>query len=168
MAEKCSWTDRVITAGDSIDGEMLRHLESCSVCRAERFAQDELVAAFRGAARPALSPHFRSQLMGRITEERRRKRSMRRHLALLRLYWIFAAIVCGAVIINLTWVSPAALQSAPTLLAVALFALPICLVLIAIRVNPVELVFHALIGTADRSLPGSQWTDRDSAHFSRS
>lgn len=151
MAERCAWADRVITAGDSADEELLRHLESCSACRAERLAHDELTEAFRGTVRPALAPHFRSQLMTRIAEERRRQRSVRRRLTLLRSYWILAAMVCGAVIAKLGVSSSGAPQHAPVFFAFVLFAIPICVLLIAIRTNPVDLVFNTLMGTVDRS-----------------
>ena len=154
MADRCAWAERVIMVADPADQEVLRHMEACSECRAERFAHDELVAAFRGTTRPALSPHFRSHLMARIAQERQRRALARRHLTILRLYWVFAAVVCCVVLANLGLSSAHALQQAPLLFAVGLFVLPICAVLIAIRFNPVELLLRTLMGTAGTRLPG--------------
>lgn len=155
MADRCSWADRVVDSADSASDDVLRHLRSCPECQAERMAHEELLTAFRGTARPALSPHFRPQLMGRLEAERRHRKLMRRRFAILRSYWIFAAIVCAAVIGNLAMSSLDALQQVPVLFAAALFALPICVVLIALRINPAELVLHTL-RAADNRLPGPQ------------
>ena len=152
MAEKCPWIERVIDAADPLDAEVARHLESCAECGAERFAHDELLASFRGLARPALSPHFRPQLMVQLETERRRKRIARRRLVTLRLYWAAASVVCAAVLANLTWSSSASVQQVPVLFGIAAFVVPIGILLIAIRTNPFELILQTLAGTTENSL----------------
>lgn len=154
MAERCSWSDRVAGLVDGPGDETARHMESCPSCRAEGAAHDELVAAFRGAARPALSPHFRPQLMRRLKEERRRRHELRRRLVALRLYWLCAAIACAAVIVHLGWLPSDPALRAPVLLAIALFAVPIGALLIALRTNPVELVIRTLTGGMEEPASG--------------
>ena len=152
MAERCPWIDRVINATDSLDVEAARHVESCAECGAERFAHDELLAAFRGLARPVLSPHFRPHLMVRLETERRRRKIARRRLGALRLYWLAASVICSAVLANLTWSSPTSMQQAPVLFGIAAFVVPIAILLIAIRTNPFELILQTLTAAAEDSL----------------
>lgn len=152
MPNDCPWIERVINAGASLDAEVARHLESCAECAAERLAHDALLSAFRGLARPALSPHFRPHLMAKLETERRRKKIARRHLAVLRLYWLMASVICSAVLANLFWSSPASMQRAPVLFGIAVFVIPVAVLLIAIRTNPFELILQTLTGTAENSL----------------
>ena len=136
MADTCPWSERVVNAGDPIDAEVSRHAETCVECGAELFAHDQLIASFRGVARPSLSPHFRSRMMARVEMERRRKKIVRRRLVTLRLYWLAASIVCAAVLANLTLSSSISVQQSPILFGLAAFVLPIAVVLVAIRTNP--------------------------------
>ena len=149
MAERCPWSECVINAAEPIDADIQHHLEICTECAAERQAHDELLGAFRGIARPALSPHFRPQLMGRVAKERQRMKMTRRRLFALRLYWIVASVACAAVIANLTWSSSHALTQTPVLFAIAAFVVPIALLLIAIRTNPFELILQTMADTSD-------------------
>jgi anti-sigma factor RsiW len=149
MADQCPWNERVITAAEPFDADVQDHLASCARCVAERQAHDELLGAFRGIARPALSPHFRPQLMARVEKERRRKKIARRRLVTLRLYWIAASVVCAAVLANLTWSSSDAVKQTPVLFAIAAFVVPIALLLIALRTNPFELILQTMTGAAD-------------------
>jgi anti-sigma factor RsiW len=152
MAERCPWTERVINAAGPLDAEVARHVESCAECGAERFAHDELLAAFRGLPRPALPPHFRPHLMVRLETERRRRKISRRRLGALRLYWLAASVICSAVLANLTWSSPNPMQQAPVLFGIAAFVVPIAILLIAIRTNPFELILQTLTRNAADSL----------------
>ena len=149
MAEPCPWNERVINAAAPFEADVQHHLASCAECSAERYAHDELLGAFRGIARPALSPHFRPQLMARVDKERWRKRIVKRRLVTLRLYWIAASVVCAAVLANLTSSSSDAVTQTPVLFAIAAFVVPIALLLIAIRTNPFELILQTMMGTAD-------------------
>ena len=155
MAERCPWIERVINADASLDAEVARHVESCAECSAERFAHDELLAAFGGLARQALSPHFRPHLMVQLETERQRKRIARRRLVTLRLYWLAASVVCAAVLAHLTWSSPTSMQQAPVLFGIAAFVVPIAVLLIAIRTNPFELILQTATGAAENSLMGA-------------
>ena len=159
MAEECPWIDRVINAADSLDVEASRHAESCPECGAERLAHDELLAAFRGLARPALSPHFRRHVMAQLATERRRKSVARRRLIALRLYWMAASVICAAVLANLTWSSPAGISQATVLFGIAAFVVPIAIVLLAIRTDPFELILQTLAHTAEGSFVSP--TDHD-------
>jgi len=149
MAERCPWAERVVDAAEPFDEEVRHHLSSCAECAAERGTHDGLRGAFRGLARPALSPHFRSQLMVRVAEERRRKKIARRRLAALRLYWIAASVICAAVLANLTWSSSASVMQTPVLFAVAVFVVPIAILLLALRTNPFELILQTLAGNVE-------------------
>ncbi len=149
MAERCSWSERVITAAEPFDADVRDHLASCPRCAAERQAHDGLLGAFRGIARPALSPHFRPQLMARVEKERRRKKIARRRLVTLRLYWIAASVVCAAVLANLTWSSSEVATRAPVLFAIAAFVAPIAVLLIALRTDPFELILQTMTDTAE-------------------
>ena len=149
MAEPCPWSERVINAAEPIDDDIRHHLESCTECAAERLAHGELLGVFRGIARPALSPHFRPELMARVKKERRRKEMARRRLLALRLYWVAASVVCAAVLANLTWSSSDAVRQMPVLFAIAAFVVPIALLLIALRTNPFELILQTMTGTAE-------------------
>jgi len=147
MAERCPWTERAINGGDELDADVRQHVEGCTDCAAELEIHDQLVAAFRGIARPALSPHFRPQLMVQVARERPRKKIARRRLAILRAYWLAASVVCAAVLANLTWTSSDAMTQTPVLVAIGVFVVPIALLLIAIRTNPFELILQTLSGT---------------------
>jgi anti-sigma factor RsiW len=149
MAERCPWTERVLGAAEPVGADVRHHLETCTDCAAERQIHDELVGAFRGIARPALGPQFHPQLMARVAEERLRKKNVRRRLAVLRVYWLAASVVCVAVLANLTWSSPAAVTQTPVLFAIAAFVVPIALLLMALRTNPFELILQTLMGTAE-------------------
>jgi hypothetical protein len=100
-------------------------------------------------ARPALSPHFRPQLMARVKKEQRRKEMARQRLIALRLYWVVASLVCAAVLANLTWSSSDMVRQTPVLFAIAAFVVPIALLLIALRTNPFELILQTMTGTAE-------------------
>lgn len=154
MAERCSWSDRVVGLVDGPGEETARHIESCPGCRAQRAAHDDLVAAFRGAARPALSPHFRPQLMRRLKEERRRRHEIRGRLVALRLYWLCAAIACATVIVHLGWLPSDPTLRTPVLVALAVFVVPIGALLIALRTNPVDLVIRTLTGELEERASG--------------
>jgi anti-sigma factor RsiW len=147
MGESCPWTERVIEAADGHDPEVADHLGVCTECRAELSAHEELLQTFRGQVRPALSPHFNTQLMARVEKERRRQRIVRRRLMVLRLYWLAASVLCAAVFAHLAVSSPAGGPSAPVLLAIALFVVPMAALLIAIRTDPFELILRAMTGT---------------------
>ena len=149
MVERCLLSERVINAAEPIDADIRHHLESCTECAAERQAHGEILGAFRGVARPALSPHFQAQLMGRVAKERRRKKMARRRLLALRLYWVVASVACVAVLANLTWSSSDAIKQTPVLFAIAAFVVPIALVLIAIRTNPFELILLTMTDSAE-------------------
>jgi anti-sigma factor RsiW len=149
MAERCLWSERVVDAAEPIDTDIRHHLESCTECAAERQAHDELLGAFRGVARPALSPHFQVQLMVRVAKERRRKKMARRRLLALRLYWVVASVTCVAVLANLTWSSSDVIKQTPVLFAIAAFVVPIALVLIAIRTNPFVLILQTISGAEE-------------------
>jgi anti-sigma factor RsiW len=152
MPNDCPWIERVVNDAEPSDAEVARHLESCPTCAVERLTHDELLSAFEGLARPALTPHFRPHLMAKLETERRRKRIARRHLAVLRVYWLMASVICSAVLANLFWSSPASMQQAPVLFGIAVFVIPISVLLIAIRTNPFELILQTLTGTAENSL----------------
>jgi anti-sigma factor RsiW len=152
MAERCPWSERIIDATDAGDAEVIKHLDSCAECRAERVAHDSLLEAFRGHARPAFSPHFLPQLMARAKKERRRKRIVRRRLIVLRLYWLAASAVCAVVLSNLTLFSSTEVIQTPLLFAVAMFAVPIAILLVAIRTDPFELILRTMTGTAENGL----------------
>lgn len=147
MAERCPWIERVINDVEPFDPDVQDHLGSCAACAAERRVHEDLLGAFRGIARPTLSPHFRPQLMARIEEERRRKKIAHRRLATLRLYWVIASVVCAAVLADLTWSSSEVLTQTPVLFAIVAFVVPIALVLIAIRTNPFELILQTMMGS---------------------
>ena len=152
MAKTCPWTERVINAADSPDAEVAGHLETCPECGTERFAHDQLLEAFSGVTRPALSPHFRPQLMAQLETERRRKRIARRRLVALRLYWLAASVICAAVLANFTLSSSTSILQAPALFGIAAFVLPIAILLIAIRTNPFELILQTMTPTVEDSL----------------
>jgi hypothetical protein len=90
--------------------------------------------------------------MAQLETERRRKKLVRRRLVTLRLYWLAASVICSAVLANLLWSAPASMQQAPVLFGIAIFLLPIAVLLIAIRTNPFELILQTLSGTAEHSL----------------
>ncbi len=151
MDERCAWVDRVISATDSLDTEVEDHLAACPQCAAERQAHDALLGTFREIGRPALSPHFRPQLMARVANERRREQRVRRRLIAMRVYWFAAAVVCGAVLANLNWPTSNSLQQAAVVLAVVAFVAPIAAMLRVFRVNFFDLIFETLMGAGGKS-----------------
>lgn len=146
MDDLCPWVDRVIGADASPDAEIADHVASCPHCSAERQAHEALIGAFRGIARPEPGPHFRSQLMARVANQRRRDRIARRRLLAMRVYWFAAAAVCAAVLVNLNWSTSTAMQNAIVLLAVAAFGVPVAAMLVVFRTDPFELILQTVTG----------------------
>lgn len=151
MDERCAWVDRVIGSTDSVDAEVADHLASCLQCAAERQAHKALLGTFREIARPALSPHFRPQLMARVANERRREQRVRHRLLAMRAYWFAAAVVCGAVLANLNWPTSSSLQQTTVVLAVVAFVAPIAAMLRVFRVNFFDLIFETLMGAGGKN-----------------
>jgi anti-sigma factor RsiW len=147
MADRCPWTERVLDAAECVEDDVRHHVETCADCAAEREIHNQLVGVFRGVARPTLSPHFRPQLMARVAQEKHRKKISRRRFVTLRLYWLVASVVCATVLADLTRSSSDALAQAPVLFAIAVFVVPIALLLIALRIDPFELILQTMTGT---------------------
>jgi len=101
--------------------------------------------ALRGVPEPRLSPDFDRQLGSRLAREALRKRSLRRWRRALELYWLSVVVVSAAIVLRL---APDARWLASSPVVVATLAcgvvLPGVLLLLALRKDPVELVFETL------------------------
>jgi hypothetical protein len=99
--------------------------------------------ALRGVPEPRLSPFFDRRLETRLAGERRRKRQRRRWRRVLQAYWLLAASASGVIVLQLGGRSFAA---APVLLGTLACGviLPGVLLLVALRKDPIELVFETL------------------------
>jgi hypothetical protein len=110
----------------------------------EQAAADRAIReALGGVPEPRLSLFFDRRLEVRLARERLRKRSLRRWKRALQLYWLSAAAASAAIILRLP---VDALASSPVLLATLACGavLPSVLLLVALRKDPIELVFETL------------------------
>ena len=108
-------------------------------------ADRSLRQALRGLAEPRLSPFFDRRLEARLARERQRLRSLQRWRQALQVYWL-SVVVASAVIVVRLPMETHSLAGSPILLATLACGavLPGVLLLLAVRKDPVELVFETL------------------------
>lgn len=149
MDEPCPLTEELLEGHpDDSDPGFARHLSRCPECRRRGRVETRLREAFRGVARPSLSPHFPRQLRHRLHEERRRLAATRRRRRWMQLYWLAASLASAGAVSLAPW--PAEVLSgasgATLLLALTSVAAPVVLLLRACRADLVELI----LGTVDQ------------------
>jgi len=113
--------------------------------REQAAADLALRETLRRVPEPWLSPFFDRRFEARLARERLRLRSLRRWRRALQLYWL-SAVVASAVILLRLPMETHSLAGSPVLLATLACGavLPGVLLLIALRKDPVELVFETL------------------------
>lgn len=103
-------------------------------------ADQALREAFSGIAQPSLSLSFDKELRAKLAVERRRQRAARLWTRLQRIYWLFAGLSTAVILSHLH--RPELPHSEPWLPVLALIitvALPVLLVMIAGRTDPIDL-----------------------------
>jgi hypothetical protein len=101
--------------------------------------------ALGGVPEPRLSPFFERRLEARLARERLRLRSLGRWRRALQLYWLTVVVASAVVVLRLP-AETHSLAGSPVLLATLAggAVLPGVLLLIALRKDPIELVFETL------------------------
>jgi hypothetical protein len=110
----------------------------------QRSADQALCETFSEMARPSLSLSFDKELRAKLAVERRRQVAARLRTRLLRTYWLVAGLSSAVILAHLQWSEQPLFEPWwPVLALIVTAVLPVALVFVVCRIDPIDLLLSA-------------------------